>query len=83
MSQPLIASLDNSLLTLTLNRPAKKNALTHKMYSALVTELRAAELNPAVRVVLLHGAGGNFTAGNDLFDFFSLNLVDMDETAWQ
>jgi enoyl-CoA hydratase/carnithine racemase len=83
MSQSLIVSLENNLLTLTLNRPAKKNAITHEMYGALVAELRAAENNPAVRVVVLQGAGGNFTAGNDLFDFFRLNLMDMDETIWQ
>lgn len=54
---------------LTLDRPAKRNALTRAMYAALAEALAAAEADPAVRVVLLTGAGEAFTAGNDLDDF--------------
>ena len=59
----------DGVLRLTLARPEKKNALTRAMYEALTAALDAAAADPAVRVVLLHGEGGSFTAGNDLADF--------------
>ena len=54
---------------LTLNRPAKRNALTEDMYAALATEMDEAQRSPAIRAVLLLGAGDSFTAGNDLSAF--------------
>ena len=54
---------------LRLLRPEKKNALTAEMYRLLTEGLRAAGAEPAVRAVLLIGAPGVFTAGNDLADF--------------
>ena len=54
---------------ITIDRPEKKNALTAKMYEALAEALEEAEATPDVRVMLLHGAGEAFTAGNDLIDF--------------
>ena len=57
------------VMTLTLARPEKKNALTQQMYRALAEALRSAEADAAVRVVLLRAAGDTFTAGNDLNDF--------------
>jgi enoyl-CoA hydratase/carnithine racemase len=50
-------------------RPEKKNALTEAMYAALHEALVAARDEAAVRVVVLGGAPGAFTAGNDLADF--------------
>ena len=52
-----------------LARPEKKNALTAEMYDALTGALREASSDDAIRVVLLTGAPGVFTAGNDLSDF--------------
>jgi enoyl-CoA hydratase/carnithine racemase len=57
---------DGSALTVTINRPAKRNALTTAMYRELAAVLRDAE---SARVVVLTGAGGAFSAGNDLGDF--------------
>lgn len=54
---------------ITINRPEKKNALTAKMYEDLSEALEQAESAKEVRVVLLHGEGEAFTAGNDLVDF--------------
>jgi enoyl-CoA hydratase/carnithine racemase len=54
---------------LRLARPEKKNALTAEMYDALTAGLREAAADDAIRVVLLVGAPGVFTAGNDLSDF--------------
>ena len=50
-------------------RPEKRNALTGEMYTLLTAGLRAAAADDSVRAVLLTGAPGVFTAGNDLGDF--------------
>ncbi|HEY4243308.1 MAG TPA: enoyl-CoA hydratase-related protein [Kofleriaceae bacterium] len=55
--------------TITMNRPAKKNALTDEMYAAMADALAAAEADPATRVVVLAGEGDLFTAGNDVTEF--------------
>jgi enoyl-CoA hydratase/carnithine racemase len=54
---------------LTMNRPQKKNALTHAMYAALADGIAAAEADAGVRALLLTGSGDSFTSGNDLKDF--------------
>lgn len=54
---------------ITLNRPERRNALTHAMYTDLTAALKAAEQDAGVRVICLQGAGGNFSSGNDLQDF--------------
>src|SRR6266850_1557218 len=59
----------DGVMTLTLSRVDKKNALTNAMYSAMSDELEHAEKDPTVRVVLFQGDGDSFTAGNDLADF--------------
>ncbi len=55
----------------TMARPEKRNALTVAMYRDLARAVLEAEARPSVRVVLLTGAGGCFTAGNDLMDFMA------------
>lgn len=62
---------DASLLTITLNRPEKKNALTHDMYSAMVEALEEAQADAAVRAICLRGTDSCFTSGNDLKDFLA------------
>lgn len=70
MSDVILKALsDRGVLTLTLNRPEKKNALTGSMYQTLTDTLRDAEKDDSVRVVILHGAGSDFSAGNDIHDF--------------
>ena len=63
------ATLDGAVLHLALDRPEKKNALTRAMYGRLADLLAEAADDGAVRVVVLSGTGGVFTAGNDLGDF--------------
>ena len=69
MSEHVRIETAEGVLRLTLVRPEKKNALTLDMYEGLTGALAAAASDPAVRVALLHGEGGTFTAGNDLLDF--------------
>ncbi|HEY6947209.1 MAG TPA: enoyl-CoA hydratase/isomerase family protein [Gemmatimonadales bacterium] len=66
MSAVLLAARDAGILTLTLNRPDKRNALSAALIAALASAVREAELDAAVRVVLLRGAGRDFCAGADL-----------------
>jgi enoyl-CoA hydratase len=51
---------------LTLNRPTKRNALSHALRAALFDGLRAADADPDVRVIVIRGAGSSFSAGYDL-----------------
>ena len=57
------------ILQIQFNRPEKKNAMTMSMYSTVAELLDAAAKDDETRVVLLHGAGDAFCAGNDLGDF--------------
>jgi 2-(1,2-epoxy-1,2-dihydrophenyl)acetyl-CoA isomerase len=62
----LHASMDEGVLTLTLNRPEARNALTPEMLDALSEQLAGAELNSDVRCVVVTGAGRGFCAGGDV-----------------
>lgn len=68
-SSHILTRTDGRVRIITLDRPEKKNAFTLAMYEALAAALRAADAEPEIRVVLLEGSGGSFTAGNDLMDF--------------
>ena len=68
MSQIEVAR-DGAVMRIAINRPEKKNALTADMYDALSQAVEEAEADAGVRVLLLHGKGDAFTAGNDLQDF--------------
>ena len=65
-TQDLLASLDAGVLTLTLNRPEVRNAMSYAMNTALQEQLSAAEFNHEVRCVVLTGAGAGFCAGGDV-----------------
>jgi len=65
----VIEASEAGVVSLTLNRPERRNALDAEAYRALVAALAAADGNPAVRAVLITGAGGHFTAGNDIREF--------------
>ncbi|HVV16471.1 MAG TPA: enoyl-CoA hydratase-related protein [Polyangia bacterium] len=69
---------EDGVLRVTLNRPAKKNAITRAMYATLAAALADAEADPALRAVLFSGGSETFTAGNDLGDFLA---ADRDITA--
>lgn len=65
-TQDLLADLQGGVLTLTLNRPEARNAMSGDMTAALSTQLAEAELNTDVRCVVLTGAGKGFCAGGDV-----------------
>jgi len=65
-TEDLLADLDEGVLTLTLNRPQARNAMTRPMVAALAEQLGKAELDPEVRCIVLTGAGKGFCAGGDV-----------------
>ena len=65
----IVVERSGSVLDVSFNRPAKKNALTMSMYATFAALLNDAAKDDGIRVVLVHGAGDSFTAGNDLGDF--------------
>jgi 2-(1,2-epoxy-1,2-dihydrophenyl)acetyl-CoA isomerase len=66
MTDPLLISRNGPVLTLSLNRPARRNALTIELTHALAKALEGADRDPAVRAVILTGEGGHFCSGIDL-----------------
>ena len=69
MPDHVLVAVQGRILTVRLNRPEKKNALSFEMYTGLTEALTKADGDPAVRVVLITGGPDCFTAGNDLADF--------------
>lgn len=63
---PVLVSLADGVLTVTLNRPEKLNAFVGEMHGLLREAMTRAETDDAVRAVLLTGAGRGFCAGQDL-----------------
>src|ERR1700678_2011886 len=62
----LLATLNEGVLTLTLNRPEARNAMSRAMNQALARQLAVAALEPNVRCIVLTGAGKGFCAGGDV-----------------
>ena len=67
--EEIITEHSGSILRVQLNRPAKRNAMTSAMYLLLASIFNEAANDENTRVVLWHGAGDSFCAGNDIEDF--------------
>lgn len=65
-NEATIVERDGGLLTVTLNRPKRKNAISTAMWNELDAIVTEAEVDPRVRALVLTGADGNFSAGADL-----------------
>jgi enoyl-CoA hydratase/carnithine racemase len=68
----VLTQLSDGVLSVSLNRADKKNAITQAMYEALASATEQARTDPAVRVILFRGEGDAFSAGNDIGDFIAL-----------
>lgn len=75
MSEELLSREEGTVHRLTLNRPARRNALTPDLAAALARELDLLEDRGRAHVVVLDGAGGHFCAGLDLHWLRSLGGV--------
>lgn len=76
MSADITCHKDEGVLVITLNRPAKKNAISASMYAALAQAVEQGNAEDDVRALLLRGAGGNFTSGNDIGLFVNADAVN-------
>jgi enoyl-CoA hydratase/carnithine racemase len=65
----IVTERSEGILRIELNRPAKRNAMTSRMYVTLADIFNDAGKDERTRVVLWHGAGDSFCAGNDVEDF--------------
>ncbi|MEH6561609.1 MAG: enoyl-CoA hydratase [Marinobacter sp.] len=80
MADFIQTKINNRVLTVRINRPERKNALTHAMYTALGDALEQANTDADIRCVLFTGSEECFTAGNDLGEFASGLPGDFKET---
>jgi enoyl-CoA hydratase/carnithine racemase len=70
-SPQILVEQNNRVLSITLNRPERKNALSLAMYSALADIIHSANQQIDIRVIVLKGHKEFFTSGNDLMDFMN------------
>ena len=68
MANELLVASDGPTRLLTLNRPAKRNALNDALLHAMLAELQSAQTDDAVRSIVITGAGDGFCSGRDRRD---------------
>ena len=83
MTDAILLERERGLLTLRLNRPDKKNALTRAMYSQLGEALQQADNDPEINAILITGSAECFTAGNDIADFIQEPPSDLDSPVFR
>jgi len=71
MSEHIEVERGGGRLSIRMNRPERRNAITVAMYAALADAIEAAASDEEVRLITIEGAGEDFTAGNDLADFLA------------
>lgn len=67
-SAMILTTLENGVLTITLNRPDRLNSFNDEMHRQLSDALKIAERDDTVRCLVITGAGRGFCAGQDLND---------------
>lgn len=72
--EQISSEVEGNLLILTLNRPERLNAWTHKMNRELSQCIVAANEDPGIGAIIITGAGRGFCAGADMRDTFQSNL---------
>ena len=79
--EQILSEVDGNLLILTLNRPERLNAWTHKMNRELSDAIIEANENPDIGAIIITGTGRGFCAGADMRDTFQSNLDGDSERA--
>jgi enoyl-CoA hydratase/carnithine racemase len=72
------SAISNGVMYVVMHRPERKNSLTAAMYASLCEVLDRAARDPGVKAMMISGAAGVFTAGNDLNDFVENPPKDVD-----
>ncbi|MDP9086178.1 MAG: enoyl-CoA hydratase-related protein, partial [Pseudomonadota bacterium] len=76
MSDHVRVERGDGVLSITLARPDRRNAITVAMYATLADAISGAGDDKAIRLITIEGEGEDFTAGNDLNDFLSAPARD-------
>ncbi|GAB3482064.1 enoyl-CoA hydratase-related protein [Marinomonas epiphytica] len=72
MSELITENIESGIQILCLNRPEKKNAITLDMYQGLADALQRGQQDKQIKVTMVHGAGGDFSSGNDINEFVQI-----------
>ncbi|MCW8327826.1 enoyl-CoA hydratase-related protein [Photobacterium sp. SDRW27] len=86
--QEILLENSDGVLTLTLNRPHKRNAMNAGLVKEIMSVFESISDDRSIRVVVLRGTGGNFCAGGDISDMNSTecdangNLISAEQAAW-
>ncbi|CAN5669040.1 enoyl-CoA hydratase-related protein [soil metagenome] len=78
----ILTGKENSIFTITLNRPEKRNALNDALINALKTALREADKDNELRAIVIKGAGKDFCSGADLSALQKIAESDVLENLW-
>jgi enoyl-CoA hydratase/carnithine racemase len=81
MSEHVRVETQGPVLSITLARPERRNAITIAMYAALGEAVEKAARDDSVRLITIRGEGQDFAAGNDLADFLEVRPGDREEIA--
>ena len=79
MSEDVRIERQEAVLSITLARPERRNAITVAMYAALADAIEAAAEDDDTRLITIRGEGQDFTSGNDLMDFMAALPRDSDD----
>ncbi len=74
MNDHIISTVADGVMTIRMNRPDKKNALTGDMYARMAAAIDQANSDDNVRAILILGTPGAFSAGNDIADFMAIAM---------
>jgi len=69
LSAPILIQRQDAVVVVTLNRPAKRNAVNSEMYALLAESLEAASADPSIGALLIGANGPDFCTGNDMAEF--------------
>lgn len=71
----ILVAIEGAVAAITLNRPHRRNAITLAMWDELPRILARLQEESAVRMIVLHGAGGTFSAGADIAEFATVRAT--------
>jgi enoyl-CoA hydratase/carnithine racemase len=80
---PVQIAVENAVAVVTLNRPAKRNAMTLAMWQDIATIFNRLGADPDVRAIILTGAGGNFSVGADVSEFAAVRATKQQSVAYE
>ena len=83
MSEHVRVERDGAVLSVTLARPERRNAITVAMYAALADAVEEGTADETVRLIVFSGEGQDFAAGNDLADFLEVRPAGEEIAVWR